>query len=423
MKRVLMLSDSASLQDLNNRSNLNLLISMGCEIHVGCNFISGNTTSPERVDAFLDELEDAGIRCHQLSFVPSLNPMEKQPDAEAEVRFLIKKYKYDLIHCLTLSALQCAGPAAQKYKIPVMATTFGLPVHKRTPLYRRMYFMPKLRKAAGYADVLVCCNSEDHQLAQKRLPAKNTVYIPGTGLDPYRFRAPEIDRYRMRDLMEMPQNAVTLISMGPLTAEKNHQVIIKALAKLKRLDINYLICGGGPEADNLYQLISRLHLEDRVHFARNRDDVASVLHSCDIFCLPSKSEGIGMPALEAMEAGLPLITSDVQGIKDFMVNGETGFMFSPNDVNGFVSGIEALVEDKKLRLDMGDHNRVAAEKFYRGNTDSIMKKLYEAQLSEQPERKAVKVSVRKSAPAAQPDVPAPKKKAKAAKKASEKKIK
>ena len=381
MKRVLVLSDSASLQDLNNRSNLNLLISMDCEIHVGCNFISGNTTSPERVNDFLKELKDADITCHQLSFIPSGNPLEKQQSAANEIEALLKRYKFDLIHCLTLSALQCAGPAARKAGVSVMATCYGLPVHKRTPLYKQLCLMPKLKKTTEYADVFICCNSEDYELADKKLSAKYTFRIPGTGLDPYRFRAPEVDRAKMRDLMELPQNAAALISIGPLTAEKNHQVIIKAMSRLRSIELHYVICGAGPNSERLYRLTQKLHLEDRIHFARSRDDVANLLHACDIFCLPSKSEGMGMPALEAMEAGLPLITSDVQGIKDFMVNGETGFMFAPNDVNGFAAGIEALVEDKKLRLDMGEHNRIAAEPFYRSYTENIMKQLYKTQLA------------------------------------------
>lgn len=78
MKRVLVLSDTASLQDLNNRSNLNLLLEMNCEIHVGCNFTHGNTTSSERVDAFANELRDAGITCLQISFEKLKNPFIHQ---------------------------------------------------------------------------------------------------------------------------------------------------------------------------------------------------------------------------------------------------------------------------------------------------------------------------------------------------------
>ena len=108
----------------------------------------------------------------------------------------------------------------------------------------------------------------------------------------------------MRELMEIPQNAVTMITIGALTAEKNHAVILKALSHLKMLEIHYVICGAGPKAEYLYQLTRQLNLEDKVHFTRHRDDVANLLHASDIFCLPSKQEGIGMAALEAMEAGL-----------------------------------------------------------------------------------------------------------------------
>lgn len=184
----------------------------------------------------------------------------------------------------------------------------------------------------------------------------------------------------MRDFMEIPQNAVTLITVGALTKQKNHAVILKALARLRMLEIHYVICGGGDNADYLYKLTRNLNLGDRVHFTKHRDDIVNMLHACDIFCLPSKEEGIGIAALEAMEAGLPLITSNVQCFKDFMEDGVTGFFFKPDDVTGFVAGIEALTEDKKLREQMGQHNRKAVELFYRENAEYVMRQIYEVQL-------------------------------------------
>ena len=380
MKRILVLSDSASIQDLNNRSNLNILIEMNCEIHVGCNFFSGNTTSVERVYAFRDELAEAGIVTHQLSFIPSRNPMENQPAAAAEIEELIARYRFDLVHCLTPSSLQCAGSAAKERGIPVLFTSYGFPFYKGAPFYKKLRYLPKMKKAVKYADTLICSNYEDFEFANDKLPAKHISRIPGLGLDPYRFRAATVDRAHMRELMEIPQNAVTMITIGALTAEKNHAVILKALARLKKLEVHYIICGAGDRAEYLYQLTEQLKIEDKVHFTRHRDDVANLLHACDIFCLPSKQEGIGMAALEAMEAGLPLITSDVQGINDFMENGVTGFMFKPNDVRGFTAGIEALIEDKRMRKRMGEHNRFAVEPFYRGNTERIMRGIYQTYL-------------------------------------------
>ncbi|MBQ8515666.1 MAG: glycosyltransferase [Ruminococcus sp.] len=380
MRRVLILSDTASMQDLYNRSNLNLLIEMDCEIHVGCNFQSGNTTGPGRVKAFCDELEEASIIWHQINFIISSDPMEKEPLAGSEIAGIIEEYDFDLIHCLTPSSLICAGRLAAKKKIPVFFTSFGFPFYDGAPRTSWLRYRQKFKKAVRYADVLICTNKEDYERAKKDFNVKHVYRIPGTGLDPYRFRAPTVDRIQMREQMEIPQNAVTLITIAPLTAEQNHAVILKAIDRLRMLELHYIICGHGPYAENLYQLTERLHLEDRVHFTSHRDDIANLLHACDIFCLPSRREELGMHALEAMEAGLPLVTSNVQIIKDFMEDGKTGYMFPPSSVNGFIAGIEALTEDKGLRKHIGEYNRFASEPFYRENAEYVMRQLYQIQL-------------------------------------------
>jgi glycosyltransferase involved in cell wall biosynthesis len=380
MKRVLMLSDTASLQDMNNRSNLNLLLALDCEIHVGCDFLSGNTTTPSRVLAFRNELTDAGILWHQIDFAASGNPLDIESHDASELEGIIQEYAFDLIHCLTPLTLIRAGKIAARYKIPVFFTSYGLPFFKGAAPVQWIRHYPVLKRATRYAEVMICSNQEDYETAEKKLSAKHTYRVPALGLDPYRFRAPTVERAQMRDLMEIPQNAVTLITIGALTADKNHAVILKALSRLRMLELHYVICGSGPRENTLFQLTEHLHLEDRVHFTNYREDVPNMLHACDIFCLPSKREGMGMAALEAMEAGLPLITSNVQGIRDFMEDGITGFLFDPGDVNGFVAGIEALTEDKRLRLQIGEHNRYAVEPFYREHTESIMRQLYQIQL-------------------------------------------
>ncbi len=385
MKRVLVLSDAASMQDLYNRSNLNLLLELDCEIHIGCNFLSGNTTSPERVSDFQEELESADIFWHQINFIVSHIPIEKEPLAGSEITDLLKEYDFDLIHCLTPASLLCVGKAAAKRRIPVFFTSMGFPFYKGAPWYKKLFLSMKFKHALKYAHVLICTNREDYAWAEKNFGKKHVYRIPGVGLDPYRFRAPTVGRIQMRDWMEIPQNAVTLISIGPLTAEKNHAVILKALDRLRMLELHYVICGSGDYADVLYTLVKHLNLEDRVHFTKQRDDAVNLLHACDIFCLPSKQESLAIPALEAMEAGLPLVTSNVQCIRDFMEDGVTGFMFSPHSVNGFTAGIEALVEDKGLRRHIGEHNRQAVKPFYRSHAEHIMRQLYRIQLDMQTE--------------------------------------
>ncbi|MBQ8687427.1 MAG: glycosyltransferase [Ruminococcus sp.] len=395
MKRVLMLSDTASLQDLNNRCNLNLLLELNCDVHVGCNFLFGNTTPPDRVYAFRDELEEAGISWHQLNFIYSPDKPVKDPDIITEIEGILQEYRFDLIHCLSPSALLCAAKPAAKLRIPLFFTSYGFPFYKGAGPLRWLRCYRKFKQTVKHADVLICTNREDYALAEKSFTAKHTYRIPGIGIDPYRFRAPSISRAQMRERLEIPQNAVTLITIGALTADKNHAVILKAMSRLRMLELHYVIVGTGPKTDALYQLTSHLNLEDRVHFTKYRDDVADILHACDIFCLPSRREALGIAALEAMEAGLPLVTSNVQGIRDFMEDGATGFMFKPKDINGFVAGIEALTEDKRLRQHMGEHNRYAVEPFYRENPEHIMRQLYQVQLDLNPDGKPKAAKLRK----------------------------
>ena len=72
---------------------------------------------------------------------------------------------------------------------------------------------------------------------------------------------------------------------------------------------------------------------------------------------------MGIAAIEAMAAGLPLITSNIQGIKDYVVNEKNGYSYAPYDVEGFTNGLGKLVRDRELRKQFGKTNRECAKKY------------------------------------------------------------
>jgi glycosyltransferase involved in cell wall biosynthesis len=153
-------------------------------------------------------------------------------------------------------------------------------------------------------------------------------------------------------------------------------VIIQAMARLPQLPLYYILCGKGKEAEFLQELAQSLHLSNRVRILGYRQDVCDLLHASDIFCFPSKREGLGMAALEAMEAGLPLVTSNIHGIRDYSLSGETGFACPVSNVEEFAHAIETLSENRNLRKRMGAYNQQAVEAFYQAKTDEIMKSVY-----------------------------------------------
>ena len=117
----------------------------------------------------------------------------------------------------------------------------------------------------------------------------------------------------------------TILSIGRLTGAKNHEAALQALAGLTDRDFRYVLLGDGEERERLIALAAELGLSDRVTFAGHRSDIRPYLLDADMFLLPSLWEGFGLAAVEAMNAGLPVIASDVPGLSEVVgPQGECG---------------------------------------------------------------------------------------------------
>jgi glycosyltransferase involved in cell wall biosynthesis len=115
-----------------------------------------------------------------------------------------------------------------------------------------------------------------------------------------------------------------------------------------------------------------------------RDDVIEVMKAADCFVFPSKREGLGMAALEAMAAGLPLITSNVHGINDYSIDGVTGYKCSPEDVTGFARAIRTMQLDFDLSHQMGIHNSESVKAFDVDRSKSEMRRIYSQFVQDKP---------------------------------------
>ena len=114
---------------------------------------------------------------------------------------------------------------------------------------------------------------------------------------------------------------------------------------------------------HIIELVELLGLTGRVVFAGYRDDLPVVLSTLDIFVLPSWSEGFGRANLEAMAAGLPIVSTNVGGIPEVVVDGESGILVPPHDPTALAEAIIRLAEDKNLRKKIGEAGRIRAEDF------------------------------------------------------------
>jgi Glycosyltransferase len=227
---------------------------------------------------------------------------------------------------------------------------------------------------------MILINHEDYDRVCKKFHAKKVVLVPGIGIDTKDIQEHRKNRDSVREALGVGPDDFMLLSVGELSGRKNHEVIIKAINKLGRSDIKYFVAGKGMGKDNeeehLRKLIEEFGLGDRVKLLGFRDDAPDLYAAADGVAFPSNREGLGLAGVEAMAAGLPILTSNINGINEYSINGETGFSYSPNDVEGFAEGIAYLADNRQWSREVGEKNIERAKEYDYHIVNDIMKKVY-----------------------------------------------
>ena len=151
------------------------------------------------------------------------------------------------------------------------------------------------------------------------------------------------------------KNKLVVVSAGRLHKQKNYETAIEAMALLLDLDVEYRIAGIGEEAFPLRELCADLSLENRVTFYGYVANMSAFLEEADVFLMPSRWEGFGLAAVEAMNAGLPAIASNVAGIREiFDTPCPCGVLVSSDSPIEIANAVRLLL-DSDSRLTMGEN--------------------------------------------------------------------
>lgn len=376
MKKVLIVASVVSFIEWFNKENVEFLRSdLGCEVHIACNFDYMEDTDEERTKKYLEKIKTEGVILHNIHFARSPFSSANIP-AYRELKKIIDGGNFDLIHTHTPAASIFARMAARKARkngTVVMYTCHGFHFHNAAPEKNWIMYYPVEKWMSRYTDYIVTINKEDFNRA-KTFHAKNVRYIPGVGVDIDRIKNAKVDKKAYKKSIGIPEDCVMLLSVGEMIERKNHQVIIKALGKLKRNDIYYVICGKGPLKEELEQLSKSLGVH--TVFLGFRKDIPELCNTADISAFPSQIEGLGLAGIEAMAAGVPLVSSNVHGILDYVIDGKTGYACDPDDVDGFAKAIDKLASSKELRESMKEACLKAVEPFEIKNALNTMWDIY-----------------------------------------------
>lgn len=378
LKKVLIVASVVSFIEWFNKENIEFLSdTLNCEVHVACNFDYMNDTDVERTKQFIAKLKWQGIVLHNIAF--AREPVNKENFAAyKELKTIIDREEFHLIHCHTPAVAmltRLAARRARKKGSVIMYTCHGFHFHNASPRKNWLVYYPVERFLSRFCDYIVTINKEDFARAET-FHCKNVRYIPGVGVDINRIKTVVVDKVKKKQSIGIPGDKILIISVGELIERKNHEVIIRALAKVKNPDVYYAIAGKGPLKEYLTDLAKNLGLADRVIFLGFRTDVFELYHAADISAFPSRIEGLGLAGVEAMAAGVPLISSNVHGILDYVIDGKTGYAVAPEDVDGFAMAIKKMAGDPNLRESMKKECLVAVEPFELLNALSVMWDIY-----------------------------------------------
>ena len=161
--------------------------------------------------------------------------------------------------------------------------------------------------------------------------------------------APQRDRMRahLREELGIDGETLVISAAGILSRRKNFELLLEAFARLDAPDATIAIVGDGPHREALEAKTSQLGIESRVHFLGARDYASEVIGGSDLFVLSSNNEGMANVMLEAMAAGVPVIASDISGVRSAIGASDdrriAGWIFPPGDVGSLAKTISELL--------------------------------------------------------------------------------
>jgi glycosyltransferase involved in cell wall biosynthesis len=260
---------------------------------------------------------------------------------ERRLRPLLSAWKPDLILSYWLYPEGWSAVlAGRKLKVPVIVGSRGSDLGTGLDLVTRFQTKRVVQCSAGVLTVSEQLRNRAISLGAE--PNRVRTVMNGCDLSTFHRRERQIERTRH----SIPADAELIVFVGHLVGGKGVRELVDAVAELapKRPRLRAVLIGDGRLESELRMQASRLGIEERIHLAGRASaaNIASWLGACDVFTLPSYSEGFPNVVVEALACGRPVVATHVGGIPD-LVSKETGILIAPRETKALASALEAAL--------------------------------------------------------------------------------
>lgn len=319
---------------------------------------------------FVEKVEAAGFRVETVEIERSFNLLQHARSARA-LKALFERERFDIVHVHNPVASLVGRFAAWRAGVPVIAyTAHGFYFHENMAWPKRSVFVGLEWLAGRVTDFLFTQAEEDAETARRLHLGKGYIGAIGNGVDAARFHdgADCRERSLLRKELGTPDKRTVIISIGRLVAEKGFPELIDAM---RHVDAELWIVGERLKSDHagsiepvLAEMERDETLKNRVRLLGYRQDIPELLRAADIFVLASHREGMPRSIIEAMMCGLPVVSTNIRGSREEVVDNETGLLVPVKDPDALSAALNALVSDEKKRQAFGTEGRKRALELY-----------------------------------------------------------
>lgn len=303
-----------------------------------------------------EQLEELGVYVHHIPNLMREISVIDDLKAVFQTVALLKKIHPDIISTHSSKAGIIGRIAARICSIPVIFTAHGWAFTDGVPERQRKKYILAERLASHLAKKVICVSQHDRDIALEN----------GVG-EPQQLVAINNGMPVMPELpLASPEknNPVRLIMVARFSEQKDHQLLLNALSRIKNKNYQVDLIGDGPLINDCSELAKNLGLEEKVNFLGERTDVPKLLTRYQAFLLVSKWEGFPRSIIEAMRAGLPVLVSNVGGSNEAVIDGVTGYLVPRGDLSLLVERLEVLITDNNLRARMGQKGNERFKKLF-----------------------------------------------------------
>lgn len=268
---------------------------------------------------------------------------------------ILRQIRPDLVH---LHVLHHYAPPVKFSRVPYVLHSWGMEVLElsRMDLFRRvlsMWAATRARKIIVDAEVM------KRIWTSVGIP-NNMVEVIPFGVDTDLF-SPDVDGGVVRENLNVDDGDIVVVSTRPFFPHYDIDCLIRALPIVvgRRKKVKFLIKGKGPLEGAIRKLARKLHVDPYVRFTSPVPyrDVPRYLAAADIYVSTSFVDSTSVSLLEAMACGLPVVTTDIAGNREWIADGVNGMLYPPGDHSALADKISQLVEDESLRRRFGERSR------------------------------------------------------------------